>query len=117
MPWGCVGPEVRNLLRRALWERSGRANRKVRPDPGPGVIPRAQTSAFPAKALREGLQTTQPLRRMEAFCVLGLLRREFEKRSFSMTMEADDERVWRPDAWLKAAGNPFSRPTLYAEIH
>jgi hypothetical protein len=34
-----------------------------------------------------------------------------------MTMQADDERVWRPDAWLKAAGNPFSRPTLYAEIH
>jgi hypothetical protein len=34
-----------------------------------------------------------------------------------MTMQADDERVWRPDAWLKAAGNPFSRPTLYNEIH
>jgi hypothetical protein len=34
-----------------------------------------------------------------------------------MTMQADDERVWRPDAWLKAAGNPFSRPTLYAGIH
>jgi hypothetical protein len=28
-----------------------------------------------------------------------------------------DERVWRPTEWLKAAGNPFSRPTLYAEIH
>jgi hypothetical protein len=28
-----------------------------------------------------------------------------------------DERVWRPSEWLKAAGNPFSRPTLYSEIH
>ena len=27
------------------------------------------------------------------------------------------ERVWRPSEWLKAAGNPFSRPTLYSEIH
>jgi hypothetical protein len=33
-----------------------------------------------------------------------------------MTMEIDD-RVWRPNEWLKAAGNPFSRPTLYSEIH
>jgi hypothetical protein len=28
-----------------------------------------------------------------------------------------DHTTWRPDTWLKAAGNPFSRPTLYAEIH
>ena len=28
-----------------------------------------------------------------------------------------DERAWRPSEWLKAAGNPFSRPTLYSEIH
>jgi hypothetical protein len=28
-----------------------------------------------------------------------------------------DHRVWRPDEWLKAAGNPFSRMTLYAEIY
>jgi hypothetical protein len=28
------------------------------------------------------------------------------------------ERVaWRPNQWLKAAGWPFSRPTLYREIH
>jgi hypothetical protein len=33
-----------------------------------------------------------------------------------MTIEVD-ARVWRPNEWLKAAGNPFSRPTLYAEIH
>jgi hypothetical protein len=33
-----------------------------------------------------------------------------------MSIEVDD-RVWRPNEWLKAAGNPFSRPTLYAEIH
>jgi hypothetical protein len=32
-----------------------------------------------------------------------------------MTTEIDD-RVWRPNEWLKAAGNPFSRPTLYQEI-
>jgi hypothetical protein len=32
-----------------------------------------------------------------------------------MTTEVDD-RVWRPSEWLKAAGNPFSRPTLYQEI-
>jgi hypothetical protein len=24
---------------------------------------------------------------------------------------------WRPNAWLKEAGHPFSRPTLYNEIH
>jgi hypothetical protein len=24
---------------------------------------------------------------------------------------------WRPSAWLKEAGHPFSRPTLYNEIH
>jgi hypothetical protein len=23
---------------------------------------------------------------------------------------------WRPDAWLKAAGHPSSRPKLYSEI-
>jgi hypothetical protein len=33
-----------------------------------------------------------------------------------MSMEVDG-RVWRPKDWLNAAGNPFSRPTLYAEIH
>jgi hypothetical protein len=26
------------------------------------------------------------------------------------------ERLWRPNAWLKDAGNPFSRAKLYAEI-
>jgi hypothetical protein len=25
--------------------------------------------------------------------------------------------AWRPSEWLKAAGNPFSRPMLYLEIH
>jgi hypothetical protein len=31
---------------------------------------------------------------------------------------APEERVsWRPNVWLKAAGYPFSRPTLYREIH
>jgi hypothetical protein len=31
---------------------------------------------------------------------------------------APEERIaWRPTAWLKAAGHPFSRPTLYREIH
>jgi hypothetical protein len=29
----------------------------------------------------------------------------------------NEHRVWRPAEWLKAAGNPFSRVTLYAEIH
>jgi hypothetical protein len=24
---------------------------------------------------------------------------------------------WRPSTWLKEAGHPFSRPTLYNEIH
>jgi hypothetical protein len=32
--------------------------------------------------------------------------------------DANAERLcWRPDAWLKAAGHPFTRQTLYAEIH
>jgi hypothetical protein len=31
---------------------------------------------------------------------------------------APEERIaWRPSAWLAAAGHPFSRPTLYNEIH
>jgi hypothetical protein len=33
-----------------------------------------------------------------------------------MTDTNNEHRVWRPDEWLKAAGNPFSRMTLYAEI-
>jgi hypothetical protein len=24
--------------------------------------------------------------------------------------------AWRPDAWLRACGHPFSRPKLYSEI-
>jgi hypothetical protein len=32
--------------------------------------------------------------------------------------DANAERLcWRPDAWLRAAGHPFTRATLYAEIH
>jgi hypothetical protein len=34
------------------------------------------------------------------------------------TTDATDAPLsWRPSAWLKAAGHPFSRPTLYNEIH
>jgi hypothetical protein len=25
--------------------------------------------------------------------------------------------AWRPAAWLRACGHPFSRPVLYREIH
>jgi hypothetical protein len=32
-------------------------------------------------------------------------------------ISAEERVVWRPNAWLKAAGYPFSRPTLYNEIH
>jgi hypothetical protein len=32
-------------------------------------------------------------------------------------MENPDERLgWRPNEWVRAAGNPFSRPKLYSEI-
>jgi len=35
-----------------------------------------------------------------------------------MTDDTDAEPLsWRPNAWLKAAGHPFTRPTLYNEIH
>jgi hypothetical protein len=34
-----------------------------------------------------------------------------------MIEDSTQERLsWRIGAWLKAAGNPFSRPVLYAEI-
>jgi hypothetical protein len=48
--------------------------------------------------------------------------------SFDATFEGDtsvvypdtdndtDQSVWRPDAWLRAANFPFSKPKLYAEI-
>jgi hypothetical protein len=32
------------------------------------------------------------------------------------TNETNAQAGWRPDEWLKAAGNPFSRPKLYSEI-
>jgi hypothetical protein len=31
--------------------------------------------------------------------------------------DREEQVAWRIDHWLKAAGYPFSRPTLYAEIH
>ena len=29
---------------------------------------------------------------------------------------AQEQRLWRPNAWLKDAGHPFSRSKLYTEI-
>jgi hypothetical protein len=37
-----------------------------------------------------------------------------EKDSAAMM---SDSQVWRINEWLRAAGFPFSRPTLYAQIH
>jgi hypothetical protein len=33
------------------------------------------------------------------------------------TDDTDAPLSWRPAAWLKAAGYPFSRPKLYSEIN
>jgi hypothetical protein len=30
--------------------------------------------------------------------------------------DTEQERLWRPNEWLKAAGYPFSRAKLYAEV-